>query len=93
MFYTFVYVWFYGDENWFWVNWFWIRVECGMIYDWINLCKSGFSNKFKTKINCRSLQIIASSRINSKAKIGSLCVIIEINLLNFVRFKWMTNFF
>jgi hypothetical protein len=38
-----------------------------VIYIWIYLCKSGYSNKFKAKINCRSqkLQIVASSRINS----------------------------
>jgi len=37
------------------------------------LCKSGFINEFKTKINCRSqkLQIVASSGITSINKINS----------------------
>ena len=35
--------------------------------------KSGFNNKFKAKINCRSqkLQILASGRINSTRNINS----------------------
>jgi len=38
----------------------------------MHLCKSGFSNEIKDKINCRSqnLQIVASSRINSISKIN-----------------------
>ena len=37
------------------------------------LCKSGFINEFKDKINCKSqkLQIVTSRRINSTRKINS----------------------
>lgn len=43
-----------------------------MVFVWIYLCKSEFSNKFKPKINCRSqkLQVIDSSRINSTREIN-----------------------
>jgi len=36
------------------------------------ICKSGFIDEFKAKVNCRSqkLQIVASSRINSTSKIN-----------------------
>jgi hypothetical protein len=44
-----------------------------MLNKYIYLYKSGFNNKFKTKINCRSqkLQIVASNVINSTKKINS----------------------
>ena len=43
-----------------------------MLFVWIYLCKSEFSNKFKPKINCRSqkAKVIVSSRINSTSKIN-----------------------
>jgi len=45
-------------------------------------CKSGFSNNFKAKINCKSpkLQILASNRINSISKIN--CTLNHLNKIN-----------